>query len=320
MQRATSAADATAVTGTTTPDVIVVERLTKRYGDLTAVDDVSFTARRGEILGIVGPNGAGKTTTLECIEGLRKPTAGSIRVLDADAGSAEVKERIGVQLQANSYFDHLTLTETLELFGRFYKRSLSPARLLSRVNLDDKARTTVRKLSGGQQQRFSLAATLVNDPEVVILDEPSTGLDPQARRDLWDLARDINTDGRTILLTTHYMEEAEHLCDRVAIMDRGQIVALDSPRSLVKSLRDPDEVRFNLPGRVDINGLDSLPAVTSASLTNERRVSLRSADASETLAGLIAWARAEEIDLEGLEVASATLEDVFLALTGKAYE
>ena len=212
------------------PDVIVVEGLTKRYGDLTAVNDVSFTARRGEILGIVGPNGAGKTTTLECIEGLRTPTSGRIQVLGMSAGSTGVKERIGVQLQANSYFDHLTLTETLELFGRFYKRKLSPAHLLARVNLGDRARTTVRKLSGGQQQRFSLAATLVNDPDVVILDEPSSGLDPQARRDLWDLARDINADGRTILLTTHYMEEAEHLCDRVAVMDHGRIVALDSPR------------------------------------------------------------------------------------------
>ncbi len=301
-------------------DVIVVERLTKRYGDLTAVDDVSFAARRGEILGIVGPNGAGKTTTLECIEGLRRPDAGRIRVLDGDAGSAEVKERIGVQLQANSYFDHLTLTETLELFGRFYKRCLSPARLLARVNLEDRARTTVRKLSGGQQQRFSIAATLVNDPEVVILDEPSTGLDPQARRDLWDLARAINADGRTILLTTHYMEEAEHLCDRVAIMDRGRVVALDSPRALVKALPDPDEVRFRLQDGVGADGLEGLPAVTSASFVDGGRVSLRSADASETLRGLIDWARRAETQLAGLEVSSATLEDVFLSLTGNPFE
>ena len=302
------------------PDVIVVEGLTKRYGDLTAVNDVSFTARRGEILGIVGPNGAGKTTTLECIEGLRTPTSGRIQVLGMSAGSTGVKERIGVQLQANSYFDHLTLTETLELFGRFYKRKLSPAHLLARVNLGDRARTTVRKLSGGQQQRFSLAATLVNDPDVVILDEPSSGLDPQARRDLWDLARDINADGRTILLTTHYMEEAEHLCDRVAVMDYGRIVALDSPRGLVRSLPDPDEVRFKLPDRVDADGLECLPAVTSTSRTDGGGVSLRSTDASETLRALIEWARQAEVELESLEVASATLEDVFLSLTGKTFE
>ena len=225
-----------------------------------------------------------------------------------------------MQLQANSYFDHLTLTETLELFGRFYKRSLPPALLLSRVNLDDKARTTVRKLSGGQQQRFSLAATLVNDPEVVILDEPSTGLDPQARRDLWDLARDINADGRTILLTTHYMEEAEHLCDRVAIMDGGRIVALDSPRVLVKALPDPDEVRFKLPHGVAVDSLHRLAAVTTASVAEGEWVSLRSTDASETLRNVIDWARQGGFELAGLEVASATLNDVFLSLTGNPFE
>ena len=300
--------------------MIVVERLTKRYGDLTAVDNVSFSAKRGEILGIVGPNGAGKTTTLECIEGLRQPSSGRIRVLGHNAGSAEVKELIGVQLQANSYFDHLTLVETLELFGRFYKRKLSPSHLLGRVNLEDRGRTTVRKLSGGQQQRFSLAATLVNDPEVVILDEPSTGLDPQARRDLWELAREINADGRTILLTTHYMEEAEHLCDRVAIMDRGRIVALDSPRELIKALPDPDEVRFKLPEGVDANGLERIAGVTASSLAERERVSLRSTDASETLRDLIDWANREGFELAGLAVASATLDDVFLALTGEEFE
>ena len=268
----------------------------------------------------MGPNGAGKTTTLECIEGLRRPTSGRIRVLDRDAGSAEVKELVGVQLQANSYFDHLTLSETLELFGRFYKRCLSPAQLLSRVNLEGREHTTVRKLSGGQQQRFSLAATLVNDPEVVILDEPSTGLDPQARRDLWDLVRAINTDGRTILLTTHYMEEAEQLCDRVAIMDRGRIVALDSPCELVRSLPESHEVRFRLPDGAAVGGLEDLPAVTSATVVDGERVSLRSTDASETLRGLIDWARRQAIELAGLEVTSATLEDVFLSLTGKEFE
>ncbi len=301
-------------------DVIVVDGLTKRYGDVTAVDDVSFAARRGEILGIVGPNGAGKTTTLECIEGLREPSSGRIRVLEQPAGSAEVKERIGVQLQANSYFDHLTLVETLELFGRFYKRKLSPAQLLTRVNLEERGGTTVRRLSGGQQQRFSLAATLVNDPELVVLDEPSTGLDPQARRDLWELARDINADGRTILLTTHYMEEAEHLCDRVAIMDRGRIVALDSPQELVKALPDPDEVSFLLPDGVALDGLERLAAATAIRKGDGERVSLRTTDASATLRGLIDWAHRGGFELAGLEVASATLDDVFLALTGNPFE
>ena len=197
-------------------DVIGVESLTKRYDDLVAVDDISFSVRRGEVFGILGPNGAGKTTTLECIEGLLTPTAGSISVLGMDiADDAErIKRRIGVQLQASAYFDYLTLREILDLFALIYRSSASPDGLLAAVGLEDKADTTVAKLSGGQQQRFTIAATLVNDPELIFLDEPTAGLDPNARRDLWEFVQTANRQGRTIVLTTHYMEEAEFLCDR----------------------------------------------------------------------------------------------------------
>ena len=228
------------------PDTVIqVDNLSKHYGDLKAVDGVSFGVERGEVFGILGPNGAGKTTTLECIEGLVEPTAGTTTVLgfDTQREPHKVKERIGVQLQASAYFDYLTLREILDLFGMFYDRKVDPMELLEQVNLADRARTTVNKLSGGQQQRFTIAATLVNDPEVVFLDEPTTGLDPQARRSLWEFVQSINDAGRTVVLTTHYMEEAEYLCDRIAIMDQGKIVALDAPTDLVRSLPVPYQIK-----------------------------------------------------------------------------
>ena len=229
-------------------DVIGVESLTKQYGDLVAVDDISFSVRRGEVFGILGPNGAGKTTTLECIEGLLTPTAGSISVLGMDiaADAERIKSRIGVQLQASAYFDYLTLREILDLFALIYRSSASPDDLLAAVGLEDKADTTVAKLSGGQQQRFTIAATLVNDPELLFLDEPTAGLDPKGRRDLWDFVQTANRQGRTIVITTHYMEEAEFLCDRVAIMDRGKIVALATPDDLVRSLPAPYRISVGL--------------------------------------------------------------------------
>lgn len=202
---------------------------------LRAVDGISFEVEQGQIFGFLGPNGAGKTTTLEIVEGLTPRTAGEVRVLgcDPDRDVNELKARIGIQLQSSAYFDFLTLREVLDLFGSFYPRRDEPMTLLERVDLVDKADSLISQLSGGQQQRFSVAATLLNRPEVVFLDEATTGLDPRARRDLWDLIRDIRDGGATVVLTTHYMEEAEVLCDRVAIIDQGRIVAADSvPRLL----------------------------------------------------------------------------------------
>jgi len=218
--------------------IIVVRDLRKRYGDLVAVDGVSFEVAEGEVFGILGPNGAGKTTTLEMIEGMRPIDDGAATIdgVDVRRDPREVKRRIGIQLQASAFFDELTLTELIDLFGRLYEREVDPAALLAMVDLTEKAKSQVRTLSGGQKQRFSIASALVNDPRVLFLDEPTTGLDPQARRHMWGLIRLIRDRGHTVVLTTHYMEEAEELCDRVAIMDGGHIIALDTPQKLVDEL------------------------------------------------------------------------------------
>ena len=207
-------------------EVISVESLNKRFGDLVAVDDISFSVRRGEVFGILGPNGAGKTTTLECIEGLQEPSSGRISVLGTEVARDPntVKERIGVQLQASAYFDYLTLTEILELFGRFYSRRVPPAELLSTVGLEDKANTTVGKLSGGQQQRFTIAATLVNDPEVVFLDEPTASLDPTATHAVEQIINAIDAAGTRIVMTTHDLGQARRLGDEVMFLNRGRLL------------------------------------------------------------------------------------------------
>ena len=302
--------------------VIEVQGLVKRFGAVTAVDDVSFGVRRGEVFGILGPNGAGKTTTLECIEGVQKPTVGSIRVLgwDMPREGGRVKERIGVQLQASAYFDYLTLREILDLFGRFYSRRVAPEALLHRVGLVEKANTTIGKLSGGQKQRFAIAATLVNDPELVFLDEPTTGLDPKARRDLWGFIRAMHGDGHTVVLTTHYMEEAQALCQRVAIMDRGKIVALDAPDTLARALPAPFEVAASFEGALApqaLATLEGLEAVLGVRATENGAVALKSRDAARTLPVLLRWAEDAGVRLKQLEVKPANLEDVFLALTGR---
>jgi ABC-2 type transport system ATP-binding protein len=218
--------------------IIEVRDLRKRYGQLQAVDGVSFDVATGEVFGILGPNGAGKTTTLEMIEGMRPIDEGSATIdgVDVRREPREVKRRIGIQLQASAFFDELTLVELLDLFGQLYGRDVEPMALLEMIELTDKAKSQVRTLSGGQKQRFSIASALVNDPRVLFLDEPTTGLDPQARRHMWGVIRRIRDEGRTVVLTTHYMEEAEELCDRVAIMDGGRIIALDTPQALVDAL------------------------------------------------------------------------------------
>ncbi len=220
------------------PPVIEVEGLRKSYGERVAVDGVSFAVGAGEVLGILGPNGAGKTSTVEILEGLRTADGGAARVAGIDVlrDPEAVKHAVGVQLQASSFFDQLSLGELLELFGAVYGVAVDARALLRRVDLEDRAGSEVRTLSGGQQQRFAVAAALVNNPSILFLDEPTTGLDPQARRHMWELIRSFRADGTTVVLTTHSMEEAELLCDRVAIMDGGRIVALDAPSALVDGL------------------------------------------------------------------------------------
>jgi len=299
-------------------EVVQVEGLRKRYGDIVAVDGVSFAVGRGETFGIVGPNGAGKTTTLEIIEGLRRPDAGRVRVLglDPQRQPAQVKQRIGVQLQASAYFDYLTLKEILELFGSFYRRRLPALELLAMVGLQERAGALLKQLSGGQQQRFSLAAALVNDPEVVFLDEPTTGLDPQARRSLWELVGQMRSQGRTVILTTHYMEEAQALCQRVAIMDGGRIVALDTPDALVSRLEAHFHLRLHLERPVEPPTL-AVAGVTKVTCPGDCLYRLQVRSVAESLPLVLARLQELEVGLVDLAVERATLEDVFLALTGK---
>jgi len=218
--------------------IISVQDLYKKYGEFEAVKHISFSVYDGEIFGLLGPNGAGKSTTLEIIETLREKTSGKIVVdgIDLDKNPNEIKKRIGVQLQTSGYYPNLNLTELLILFGGLYNRDIKPSEFLAKVNLIDKAKSKYKELSGGQKQRFSIATTLINQPKIIFLDEPTTGLDPQARRNLWDLIRDIRASGTTVIITTHYMDEAEVLCDRVAIMDSGKIIALDTPDRLIDKL------------------------------------------------------------------------------------
>ena len=217
-----------------------VKKLSKSYEGLTAVDKLSFDLHEGEILGLLGPNGAGKTTTLEIIETLQKQTDGEVWVdgFNTLTHPWEVKSRIGVQLQSSNFYPELTLVELLKMFAAMYDVQVDPMAMLKKVQLEDKTKSYVNKLSGGQKQRFSIAATLVNKPRVIFLDEPTTGLDPQARLNLWDMMQDIKKEGTTLVLTTHYMEEAEKLCDRIAIMDHGKIIQIDTPSKLVKNLLD----------------------------------------------------------------------------------
>src|SRR5689334_13565465 len=218
--------------------IISVRDLRKSYGDFEAVKGISFDVYEGEIFGLLGPNGAGKSTTLEIIETLREKTNGKISVdgFDLDRDPNEIKKIIGVQLQTSGFYPNLNLIELIELFSGLYNRKRNALELLDMVNLRDKAKSKVKELSGGQKQRFSIATTLINDPKIIFLDEPTTGLDPQARRNLWDLVKQIREKGTTVIITTHYMDEAEYLCDRVAIIDSGKIVALNSPDRLIDEL------------------------------------------------------------------------------------
>jgi ABC-2 type transport system ATP-binding protein len=220
------------------PSIISVKNLIKNYGTFTAVKDISFEVKEGEIFGLLGPNGAGKSTTLEIIETLREKTSGKIMVngFDLDESPEDIKKIIGVQLQTAGFYPNLNLTELVQLFVGLYQREMDPLALLKKVNLVDKAKAKYKELSGGQKQRFSIATTLINQPKIIFLDEPTTGLDPQARRNLWDLIKEIRDNGTTVIITTHYMDEAEVLCDRVAIIDSGEIIAINTPNELIDEL------------------------------------------------------------------------------------
>ena len=293
--------------------------LQKRYRDVLAVRGLDLQVARGEVFGLLGPNGAGKTTCLEMLEGLVQPDAGEIRILGLDwrdQGRA-IRGRIGVQFQSTQLDDKVKVREALEMFGNYYPSSRKPAELLRLLQLEDKAEAYQSRLSGGQRQRLALGLALVNDPELVFLDEPTTGLDPQARQGLWDLVRGLKSERRTVLLTTHYMEEAEALCDRVAIMDRGQILQLGTPRELIASLDRPSYAEIEFRGVAP----DAQPFAARLGLPVEAKAqhwAIPLADPTGDLQRVLNCIEALALPLQQLLVRRASLEDVFLQHTGRS--
>ena len=297
---------------------VEVADLVKTYGPLRAVDGVSFRVEPGEIFGMLGPNGAGKSTTVEMIEGLRPADGGRIEVLGIDVRKhpRRVKERIGVQLQSTAFFKQLTPKQILHLFGSFYPRALPPEQLIAAVNLEEKADNVSSQLSGGQLQRLAIAAALVNDPAIIFLDEPTTGLDPQARRSLWDVISRLRNEGKTILLTTHYLEEAEQLCDRLVIIDHGKVIAEGTPAGLIHEHYERTALEFAGDPKLDQPTLESLPGVDHFEEKNGQ-VRLSSDNVTASTTALMELCKTRGVELRGLSIHTATLEDVFLKLTGR---
>jgi ABC-2 type transport system ATP-binding protein len=300
-------------------NVIECEHLRKRYRSTVAVDDVSFTVQRGEIFGILGPNGAGKTTTVESLSGLRTPDSGRVRVLGLDPRRERraVRLRVGVQLQESQLQDKLRLGEALELFSSFYPRPANWRALADELGLAGKLDTPFTKLSGGQKQRLSIALALVGDPEIAILDELTTGLDPQARRDTWELIEQIRARGVTIVLVTHFMEEAERLCDRIAVIDSGRVVAIDTPAGLVARVEAEQRVRFRPSVPMPDELLSGLPEVTSVAWHGPTVVVTGTGNLLHAVTSVLA--RNQIVALE-LRVDQASLDDAFVALTGRTIE
>jgi ABC-2 type transport system ATP-binding protein len=299
--------------------VIRVRDLHKSYGQLHAVDGVSFEVERGEVFGLLGPNGAGKTTTVEVLEGLRKPDSGEVSVLGVDAvrSPGQLKARIGVSLQTAALYPKLTVVEVLDLFRSFYPSGRPTSELVELMDLGEKRTTRTQDLSGGQRQRLSVALALVNDPELVFLDEPTTGMDPAARRMLWDVVLGLKSSGRSVLLTTHYMEEAEILCDRLAIMDHGRILESGTVDELVSRRFHERAVRFDAIDGLDDARMAGFPGVASVKHEHEA-VLLFTRDVPGTIGAVLAASDGLGVEPLNLAVRRATLEDVFLDLTGRA--
>lgn len=296
--------------------IIEVTNLVKRYGDHTAVDGVSFTVEQGEIFGILGPNGAGKTTTVECIEGLRTPDGGEIRVAGVDPrrDEAALRQLLGAQLQESELPDKLRVGEAMELFSSFYARPADWRELIDTLRLTDKLGTQFRNLSGGQKQRLSIALALVGNPRVAVLDELTTGLDPQARRDTWELIERVRDRGVTILLVTHFMEEAERLCDRLALVDAGRVVALDTPAGLVARVDDRQRIRFRPSAPIDHAVLTALPEVTSVERAGGQLVVTGTGNLLLAVTTVLAR---HQVVAGDLRVEQTSLDDAFVALTGR---
>jgi len=297
--------------------IIEVDSLVKRYGDHTVVGGVSFAVEQGEIFGILGPNGAGKTTTVECIEGLRSPDGGAIRVcgIDPQRDTGELRQLLGAQLQESELPDKLKVSEAMELYSSFYRNPVDWRELIDSLHLTDKIGTQFRRLSGGQKQRLSIALALIGNPRVAVLDELTTGLDPQARRDAWDLIEGIRDRGVTIVLVTHFMEEAERLCDRLAVIDAGKLVALDSPAGLVSAVDDRQRIRFRPSAPIDHAVLATLPEVTNVERAGSQLVVTGTGNL--LLAVTTALAR-HQVIAGDLRVEQTSLDDAFVALTGRS--
>jgi len=298
---------------------IEVRGLVRRYADVVAVNGLDLEVRGGECFGLLGPNGAGKTTTIEILEGLNRPDAGEVRVLGQRwTGGADraLRERLGIQLQETKLQDKVSVIETLELFRSFYRRGPAADEVMRRVALEDKRDAWVVKLSGGQKQRLSLACALVNDPELLFLDEPTTGLDPQSRRQVWDLVESFRARGGTTLLTTHYMDEAERLCDRVAIMDHGRVIALGTPAALIAGLGAEHVVEFSTEGSLDLGAIERLPSVSQVR-REAGDFALIVAKPHVAIPALLAELARQQVKLQRLTTHHATLEDVFVSMTGR---
>jgi ABC-2 type transport system ATP-binding protein len=300
--------------------IIRVEGLRKVYGATVAIDGISFEVREGEIFGMVGPNGAGKTTTIECLEGLRKPDAGTVRVLglDPQRDGQPLRKRIGMQLQQSNLPDRMRVWEALDLYASFYPKAANWEELLTQLGLEEKRNTPFSKLSGGQKQRLFIALALLLDPQLVFLDELTTGLDPQARHAIWDLVRGVRTRGKTVLLTTHFMEEAERLCDRIAILDHGRIVALGTPAALVRNLGAEERVVFSLDGALPVGFEKALSDTVWLEAQGERTVVHAKNGRKVPLVNeVVSQLTAQGIPFRDLRTEQPDLEDVFLSLTGR---
>ncbi|GGM31500.1 multidrug ABC transporter ATP-binding protein [Micromonospora sonchi] len=295
--------------------VIEVTNLHKRYGETVAVDDVSFDVAAGEIFGVLGPNGAGKTTTVECVAGLRVPDGGEVSVLGLDPrrDATRLRQLVGVQLQESQLPDRLRVAEALEMYASFYRDPTDPARLIDELGLGEKRNTPYQKLSGGQKQRLSIALALVGNPKIAILDELTTGLDPQARRDTWGLIERVRERGVTILLVTHFMEEAERLCDRLAVIDKGRVVALDSPTGLVSAVAPEQRIRFRPSAPLDDRLLADLPQVSAVTRSGTQVVVTGTGDVLHAVTSVLAR---NQIIAADLRLEQATLDDAFVELTG----
>jgi ABC-2 type transport system ATP-binding protein len=297
---------------------IVVKDLKKSYGEIRAVDDISFEVEDREIFGILGPNGAGKTTTLEMIETLREPDSGEILVngMHARKDARSIKEIVGVQLQTTVFFDNLTVWETIDLFASFYHNHIDTDSLLELVGLKEKAGAMLDELSGGQHKRVSIALALVNDPLIVFLDEPTTGLDPQARRNVWGIVRQLRDRKKTVVITSHYIEEAEYLCDRVAVMDHGSIIALGTPDELINEYSSESNISFRLDPPLDEHIVSQITGVTSVRESNGV-YTVTTETPQETLIGIFTAAYENKTIADDVSMKRATLEDVFLKITGR---